>query len=168
MLQHGHMSATLLLLRHGKSDWSVDASDEERPLTSRGVRQAGQAGRWIAEHLEVDLAVVSVARRAQQTWELASAELPRQPERWASERLYTFDGREVLAAVRGLPEGVGTAALVGHNPAFDEAVELLAGEWVELKTSAIAVVRLPLWAAAGDGSGELVAHGRPPSIVIGG
>ncbi len=156
------MTATLLLLRHGKSDWSVDASDEERPLTARGVRQAGQAGRWIAEHLDVDLAVVSVARRAQQTWEITSAELPQQPDRRDSEQLYTFDGREVLAVVQALPEGVGAAALVGHNPGFEEVVELLTGEWVELKTSAIALVRLDSWAAAGDGSGELLAHGRPP------
>lgn len=148
----------LVLLRHGKSDWSVPASDLERPLTSRGVRQATQAGQWIGEHLVVDLALVSVARRAQQTWDLASAELPSQPERRDSERLYTFDGREVLQVVRALPDDVRTVVLVGHNPAFEEVVELLTGQSVELPTSAIAVVRLPSWAA----TGELVTHGRTP------
>ena len=86
----------LVLLRHGKSDWSVPASDLERPLTSRGVRQATQAGQWIGEHLVVDLALVSAARRARRTWDLASAELPSQPSGGTAERLYTFDGRDVL------------------------------------------------------------------------
>ena len=36
--------STLVLLRHGKSDWSATASDLERPLTSRGVRR-GRRGR---------------------------------------------------------------------------------------------------------------------------
>lgn len=151
--------STLVLLRHGKSDWSATASDLERPLTSRGVRQAGEAGRWIGEHLEVELAVVSVAQRARQTWDLASAALPSPPERQESDPLYAFDGREVLAVVRALPGDVRTAALVGHNPAFEEVVELLTGQRVEMKTSAIAVVRLASWTA----TGELVSHGRPPT-----
>ena len=60
--------------------------------------------------------------------------------------------------VRALPDAVGTVALVGHNPAFEEVVGLLTGHWIELKTSAIALVRLASWSA----EGELVTHGRPP------
>ena len=104
-----------------------------------------------------------MAQRARQTWDLASAELPSQPERQESAALYTFDGREVLAVVRAFPVGVRTAAMVGHNPAFEEVIKLLTGHRVEMKTSAIAVVRLASWAAAGDGIGELVTNGRPPS-----
>lgn len=156
------MAATLVLLRYGKSDWSVAASDRDRPLTSRGVRQAREAGRWIGERLDVELAVVSVARRAQQTWEVAGAELPREPARADADELYTFDGREVVAVVRSLPQDVGCAVLVGHNPAFEEVVELLTGERIEMPTSALAVLRLGSWAAAGGSRGDLVAHGRPP------
>ena len=103
--------------------------------------------------------MVSVAKRAQQTWDLASAELGGLPDRRDSDQLYTFDGREVLEVVRALPDDVRTVALVGHNPAFEEVVGLLTGQWVELKTSAIAVVRLASWTA----TGELVTHGRPPA-----
>lgn len=154
---------TLVVLRHGKSDRSLPVSDLDRPLTGRGTRQAAQAGRWIREHLALDLAVVSVARRAQQTWDSASAELARQPERRNSDELYTFDGSEALAVVAALPEDVRCAALVGHNPALEELVELLTGQWVELTTSAVAVVRLDAWAAAPVDRARLVAHGRPPS-----
>lgn len=154
------MSTTLVLLRHGKSDWSVAASDRERPLTLRGIRQAGEAGRWIGRHVELDLAVVSVARRAQQTWDLAGDSLSSPPRRLDSEALYTFEAREVLDVVRDLPESVGTVVLVGHNPAFEEVVGLLTGEWVEMKTASIAVVRMASWT---EPDGHLSAHGRPPA-----
>lgn len=150
------MTTTLLLLRHGKSDWSVPTSDVDRPLAARGVRQATEAGRWIAQHLEVELAIVSVAARAQQTWQLAVE------ERRDSEELYTFDGLDVLRVVRGLPPDRRCVALVGHNPAFEELVELLTGDRVQLKTSAIAVIELDAWSTAGDGQARLATHGRPP------
>ena len=67
---------TLILLRHAKSDWSTGDPDHERPLAARGVRQAPEAGRWLAAHLDrIDLAVVSTAERARRTWSLVSAEL---------------------------------------------------------------------------------------------
>ena len=153
---------SLAVLRHGKSDWSAPVPDMDRPLTGRGIRQARRAGAWIGENLDAELALVSVARRAQQTWDVASTELARQPVRKDRERLYTFDGREVLSVVRAVSEDVEGAVVVGHNPALEEVVELLTGEWVELKTSAIALVRLDSWTDAGDRRGDLIAHGRPP------
>ena len=158
----GH-SRTLVLLRHGKSDWSTDASDADRPLTGRGKRQAADAGRWLARHLPVDLALVSTAKRAQQTWRRACREMPRTTPCRDSSALYTHDGSEVLRLVRSLPDNAGCVVLVGHNPALEEAVDRLTGEYVELPTSALAVVRLQRWGDAGTVPGTLVGHGRPPA-----
>ena len=67
---------TLILLRHAKSDWSTGAPDHERPLAPRGLRQAPEAGRWLAAHVEqIDLAVVSTAERARAPGPSAAAEL---------------------------------------------------------------------------------------------
>ena len=64
---------TLILLRHAKSDWSGSAPDFDRPLAERGRAQAPLAGRWLANHVDrIDLAIVSPAERARETWELAS------------------------------------------------------------------------------------------------
>ena len=66
---------TLILLRHAKSDWSGGEPDRLQPLAPRGRRQAPEAGQWLADHAGViDLAVVSTAARAQQTWQLAAAD----------------------------------------------------------------------------------------------
>lgn len=155
--------ARLLLVRHAKSDWDAGASDRRRPLNSRGRRQAPATGEWIAEHVDgIDLAVVSVATRAQQTWELVGAPLD-VARRIDSEQAYTFDGQELLDVVLALPEDASTVVIVGHNPAMEELVSLVTGEYARMVTSAVAVIDLPDWDSAASGDGTLVFAGRPSS-----
>lgn len=158
----GHMAPsaprTLILMRHGKSDWSQPTTDRERPLNARGVRQAAEAGEWLeANAARLDLAVVSPAARAADAWQLASARLSCPPPVRVEEEAYTFDGLQLLGLVRSLGDEE-KVVLVGHNPACEELLELLTGEGAVMKTSALAVLELPSWRS----SGHLVAHGRPP------
>jgi phosphohistidine phosphatase len=156
---------TLVLLRHAKSDWSHDVGDRDRPLGERGRRQAAEAGRWLGAHLtDIGLAVVSPARRALRTWELALAGLDAPPETRVDERVYAASDRELLAVVRDLPERCRTVVVVGHNPGLEELLGLLTGAWEPMTTAAIAVVDLPGgWAGAGEGTGRLRVAGRPPA-----
>lgn len=153
------MTRTLIVVRHAKSDRDAPVSDLERPLAPRGRRQAPETGRWIADHLEPpDLAVVSPAVRAQQTWELVSAELPAPTPTHVDPAAYTFDGEVLLDVVRGFSADAGTVLLVGHSPAVDELAKALTGLPVRLTTSALVVVALRSWGAP---SGQLRAVGRP-------
>ncbi|HUP98911.1 MAG TPA: histidine phosphatase family protein [Aeromicrobium sp.] len=154
---------TLVLIRHAKSDWSANAADLERPLNGRGQRQAPESGRWIAANLEpIDRAVVSPAQRARSTWELVAAELADPPPVSVDERVYTFEGRGLLPVVRGFDDSESVVALVGHNPAMEDFVELLTGSLIAMPTSCVAVIGWSgSWAEAGSG-GRLLAHGRPP------
>jgi len=156
------VSRTLVLLRHGKSDWDAPVPDRQRPLGPRGRRQAGEAGVWLAARgPALDLAVVSPATRARQTWERVASALPAPvPVRW-EERAYTFEGAALRDLVRDWDQP-SAVLLVGHNPALEELVDQLTGAAVRMRTSALAVVTLQAWADAGDRSGRLVAHGRPP------
>jgi phosphohistidine phosphatase len=155
---------TLILLRHAKSDWSGTEPDVRRPLAARGRRQAPQAGRWLAENVDhLDLAVVSPAVRARQTWALVAAELTPAPPTTVDDRVYAASGRLLLSVVRELPPAVDTVVLVGHNPGVEDLALDLTGEPVALPTSAIAVVSWPgSWSTAGVGSAVLAAAGRPP------
>jgi phosphohistidine phosphatase len=156
---------TLILLRHAKSDWSGNESDADRPLSGRGLRQAPQAGRWLANCIDrIDLAVVSPANRSRQTWELASAELGASPPIWMDERAYGASASELLGIVRDLPDDVDTVVLVGHNPGIEDLVSLLTAESVPMPTSALAVIGLDgSWSTASQSAAILRASGRPPA-----
>lgn len=161
---------TLILVRHGKSDWSGQHSDRDRPLAARGRRQAPQTGRWLAERIAagelgpVDLAVTSPAVRAHDTWGLVAAELAEPPPVRIDEQVYSWSAGDLLAVVRALPEAVPTIALVGHNPGLEGLAELLTGRYVPMPTSAVAVVGVPgAWASVGPECGRLRAAGRPPT-----
>lgn len=152
---------SLVVVRHAKSDWAGDEPDRERPLARRGLRQAPESAAWIvAHHPDVDLALVSPARRAQQTWAIVAEALPTVPEVVTDERVYAAWGRDLVALVRALPEAASTVVLVGHNPGLEELVADLTGVGIELPTSAVAVVEFD---AAWGGPARLAAHGRPPA-----
>ena len=155
---------TLILLRHAKSDWSGGEADVDRPLAARGRRQAPDAGRWLAEHIEtLDLAVVSPARRARSTWDRVAAELGVEPQTRIDDRVYAASGRELLTVVQELPDDLATAVLVGHNPGLEDLVSLLTGEWAPMPTSSLAVIAVSgSWSSTAPGSASLLASGRPP------
>lgn len=156
---------TLILLRHSKSDQSSSEADIDRPLNDRGRSQAPEAGRWLAENAgEVDLAVVSPAHRARTTWELASAELTRQPETRIDDRVYNASVSDLLDVIRDLPDEARAVVLVGHNPGFEDLASLLTNEPMSMPTSALAVLESDsAWSSVGVAWASLRASGRPPA-----
>lgn len=156
--------STLILLRHGKSDWSGVEPDHLRPLARRGRRQVPEAGRWLADNVGViDLAVVSPAERTRETWRLAAAELAVPPPVREDDRVYGGSARSLLGVLQELPEEVATLVLVGHNPGVEDLVASLTGRTVSMPTSALAVIDLAgPWSAAADTAADLRALGRPP------
>lgn len=157
------MTHTLYVLRHAKSDWPPDVPDHDRPLTERGRRQAAEAGRWLDTHASIDVAAVSSAERAQQTWSLVRDQLRARPADGTDERIYAASVDRLLDVVHGLPDDVGNAVLIGHNPGLEHLVGLLTSQQVTLPTSAIAVIGVEgSWSDARTRA-SLQAAGRPPS-----
>ncbi len=107
----------LILLRHAKSAWPQGVDDHERPLAARGLQAAPLMGAYLRnERLRPDLALVSTARRAQETWAIVSEGWQPLPE-WRLERgIYEAAPRELADVVRAVPAGVDRLMLVGHNP----------------------------------------------------
>lgn len=118
---------TLLILRHGKSDWSdPDLTDFDRPLAKRGLRDVPLMGEVL--HLfEVvpDTILSSPALRTRQTVELVARACGyRKSVRW-EDSFYGGSGEVTMEALRHLPESVAQPLLVGHNPTLEETVSLL-------------------------------------------
>ncbi len=160
---------TLILLRHAKSDWSGSDPDIERPLAERGHVQAPLAGRWLASHAgPIDLAIVSPARRARETWELVSAELASAPSTRFDDRMYAASADRLLDVVRDAPDNVHTLLLVGHNPGMEQLASLLAGEDVIMRTSGVAEISVEgPWSELDATSAALLVAGRSDGHDLG-
>lgn len=160
------MAKTLVLLRHAKSAWPDGVADHDRPLTGRGRRDAPAAGRWLAARaLSPQLAVVSSAQRAVETWALVAGELSSRPREVVSDDAYAAGAGDLLDLVRALPSDADSALLVGHNPGIGSLVGLLdqaEPNHGEFPTSAVAVFEFDgTWAEVNPGSGRLVTYDVP-------
>src|SRR6476661_7921292 len=89
----------LMLLRHAKTEHDAPSGrDQERRLDNRGRHDAAEIGGWIGHHPPFpDLALVSPAIRAHQTWEIAweaMRDLVPQPQVELMPELYGADPAE--------------------------------------------------------------------------
>ena len=117
----------LLLLRHAKSAWPDGVSDFDRPLAPRGRKAAKRMGAYLRdEQLVPDLALISPARRARETWDRVKRRLGPVSEH-AEPRLYEAAVDGLLTVVRETEPAVGTLLILGHNPGLEELAKLLAG-----------------------------------------
>jgi phosphohistidine phosphatase len=134
----------LILLRHGKSDWTGDEDDALRPLAPRGVRAAQQMGEFLTriEHVP-DAIITSPAERAFQTVRLAM-----DAGRWScpvreADALYGGRAGDLIAELRREPPSVRLLLAVGHEPTWSASVaELIGGGNVSMPTAAMACIDL--------------------------
>ncbi len=115
---------TLIVVRHAKSDWESGLADFERPLNTRGRRDAPAVGRWLAEQgLSIDAAVVSPAARTSATWLLVAKAAQAKVKAAYDKGIYLGDVDDLADAVRSIDPAARCAVLVGHSPGCHEFVE---------------------------------------------
>lgn len=117
-----------MLLRHAKTERAEPGGhDRDRKLIKRGRSDAPVIGAYMARHgLIPDLALVSPAARAQETWALIAPAFAKTPRVTKDERIYNA-GPERLMAVIEQTRGVHSLLVVGHNPSLhDVAMQLIA------------------------------------------
>lgn len=124
------MPRELLVLRHGKSDWSKPVSDVERPLKKRGKLAAQRVGAWLAEQDRVpDRILASPAERARATAEKCAKAMGLTQADVVIEPSLLDAGSEALAAaVSRCPEAVTRLMVVGHNPGLEAFLDWLLPE----------------------------------------
>jgi phosphohistidine phosphatase len=154
----------LILLRHAKSSYPGGVTDRDRPLASRGRREAALAGRWLmSSQPPIGAVLCSPAARARETLERSgiSAEATVIPA------LYGAGPDEIIELIGDVPDEVRTLLVVAHAPGLPATAAMLAGPGsnedavAELQrgfpTSAIAVLEVPgPWPSAQYGSCALL------------
>ena len=154
---------TLYLVRHAKSSWSAaDLNDFDRPLNTRGLRDAPEMGRRLtARGVRPGIILCSPAKRAVQTLEQLNLDCGHVEY---EERMYAASDRELLSLIRALNDRYRSAMLIGHNPAMSVLAGALSGAQIHsMPTCAVAAIRLDesLWARAGTGPGVLLDMDYP-------
>jgi phosphohistidine phosphatase len=167
----------LMLLRHAKTERAEPGErDRDRKLTARGRADAPLIGAYMARHhLAPELALVSPAERAQESWKLLAASLKKPPQVVTDERIYNAT-TEKLMTVLSEPRRARSLLLVGHNPGLhDLAVELIAAGDAEarervsakLPTAGLVIIDLALddWQLLHAHSGRLDRFVSPRLIA---
>lgn len=124
---------TLYIIRHAKSSWSFELPDLDRPVGTRGRRDAPRIGKYLSQNEPTpDLMLSSPASRGLYTALLIGDEwgYP-EDEIVITERLYHTAPSEVLQLVREQSDELDSIAIFGHNPGFTELVNELGTEFLD-------------------------------------
>lgn len=139
----------LILMRHGDAEsGSLSGEDFDRNLTAVGERESREvAGRLADMGLSPDLALVSDAARARQTWTCASSAFPGARAVYIRD-LYLASPEAILEVVARESPPARTVIVIGHNPGLQElAVELLSRASAPPHATGRAQARFPTAAA---------------------
>lgn len=112
----------LYIIRHAKSSWNYDFSDEMRPLALRGRKDVFRVGRELSRTENTpDLMITSHASRALYTalfladeWGYHEADIQ------IEEKMYHASTNELLKILSEIDESVNSVAIFGHNPGFTD------------------------------------------------
>jgi phosphohistidine phosphatase len=160
---------SLILFRHGKSDWDAGyGADHDRPLADRGRRAARCMGRLLARLDQVpDVAVSSSALRARDTLHLAAGAGRWRCEIRIDEQLYESSADAMLAWLSTVADNPGNLLLTGHEPTWSTFAGRLVGDAI-LRVSTGAMLRIDFeierWDQAAFGAGQL-RWLMPPKIA---
>jgi phosphohistidine phosphatase len=158
--------ATLLLMRHAKSDWDASyGADHDRPLNERGIRSARLMGRFVSgADLVPDLVISSTALRAATTAQLAAESGAWDCPIDLEPGFYGTGPVTVLELASEAPN-VERLLLVGHQPTWSMLVRRLTGARADMKTASVAVIDLMIetWAELLTARGTLTSLHHPRS-----
>jgi phosphohistidine phosphatase len=151
---------TLLLLRHGKSDWDHDLPDHDRTLSKRGRKAAKAMGKYIASTGPRPTQVLcSDSKRTRETWEIIAK------EKWGSDlpsceflpELYLASAEGLLRRIRQVDAETETLLVIAHEPGCSGLVHALTGARMRYPTAALARIDTPHdnWRSLSENEGEL-------------
>ena len=168
---------TLMLLRHAKAvpaDGQI--RDQDRPLASRGQKDAPKIGAYMARHqLQPDHAIVSPSKRTRETWELMAPALGKRTRATYEERLFDASPQAILNVIQQTGTACTTLLVIGHNPSLHRvAVGLIATGDLDareqlrenLPTSGLVIIEFPFddWRKLHTQAGRL-SHFVTPNLL---
>jgi phosphohistidine phosphatase len=116
----------LILIRHATAEpEGLGIDDFSRALTAHGRSEAARTGEALAaKGYQPDIALVSSATRARQTWEEVGPAFGRMVDTRLERQLYESSPDRIMSLAQA--QSAQTVVVVGHNPTFQHlAMQLL-------------------------------------------
>lgn len=123
----------LILVRHGKSSWELNVSDQDRPLLARGIFD-GQliSEKWAEVNIPIDFIYSSPANRAMHSATIFIRKLGYPLKQFKlNDMLYDFSGDKVLQFIKELDNNLETVMIFGHNHAFTHIANSLGNTYID-------------------------------------
>tara|TARA_B100001996_G_C18647929_1_gene588185 strand:+ start:367 stop:879 length:513 start_codon:yes stop_codon:yes gene_type:complete len=134
---------TLVILRHAKSSWDYpELSDYERPLNSRGKKDAEMMSFKLSERLGyIDLLISSSSERTKLTYDYFKNKIKFNKELFTDE-LYHASSQKIISVIKGADSEVNSLLVLGHNPGLTETVNILTNHHLyNLPTTGIVIIK---------------------------
>lgn len=152
---------SIILVRHGKSSWEYDVLDRERPLKSRGVKDAKLVVKeFLKENSVPKFIYSSPAKRALSTCKIFVKSM-KLPETSISviEKLYDFGGENVVDFIKNHSDNCDEIMIFGHNHAFTSIANIFGSIFIaNLPTSGLVKINFETnnWKHIEKGETELL------------
>lgn len=160
------MPKKLLIVRHAKSDWgSLELKDFDRPLNSRGKKDAPEMGkRLLGKGLLPDYIVSSTALRAITTCKIITKELGLEDKINLESKIYEASVPTLLNIINQFNNEDDFAALFGHNNGItDLAIYLTNTDIYDIPTCGMVLIEFPFddWSLISKNTGEVIFFDYP-------
>ena len=137
-------------MRHAKSDWSKELADSERVLNKRGRKNCLALRAWFTENkIKPDVAIVSLAKRTQLTFELIFGIPEIRPGSIQYEEiLYQGNREQIIQTIRNSMLTYNTILVIAHNPTISQVAQSLCKSGLKenlpvFPTGALAMLSFP-------------------------
>ena len=156
----------IFFLRHAKSSWDDFAlKDFERPLSTRGIQDAGLMGNFFkSKKIVLDKVVSSPSRRTKETIDHFFGK--KKPDIEYVDSLYHAHMEKILDILFGLDFSLNSIMVVGHNPSMHEVTEYVSGNFIEkFPTCGLSWITISdEWNKITQGCGELKLFFKPSQL----
>jgi len=137
----------LIIIRHAKSSWDQPLRDIDRPLTSRGIRDAHLVSQALQVYIPKKFIVwCSSAKRTKETAMIFSQNLNFLFENITfKEELYTFDEDKLSKIIKNCENKYDNLILFGHNEAITNFVNKFGTKFVDnVPTSGVVIIQFDI------------------------
>lgn len=127
----------LIIIRHAKSSWDDPyLEDHQRPLAERGLKDSPRMGQRLkTKNILPDLMISSDAARAKATALIIAEQLHYPKEKIEfTRKLYHASAHSILDLIRNSEDNIESLFIFGHNPGFNDLIDLLGGQIDNLPT----------------------------------